>query len=319
MARFVLACVLAAAASLIAAAQKPIRSRSDTVEVYVTVKRSDGFLVRGLTREDFEVFEDGKRREIEVFSADRQPMAAAILIDRSRTMVLSPSLGNTLFLGSTGLVAAGQAFVAQVSPTDRASVGTLLWDCLGFTNDFSALWTTLGRLPADYTSPIWPAADRALTALGGEPGRPIVLLVSDGIDERARGPVRYGAFEKSRGCHPATLAADVSIDDVIRRAERESVMVYSVALESRASERSFGAANMARIAAATGGGFQRISGDDRLKAAFTSIADELRMQYLLGFTPSKFDGKRHKIDVRVKRGGVSVRAREAYVGREGRK
>jgi hypothetical protein len=44
------------------------------------------------------------------------------------------------------------------------------------------------------------------------------------------------------------------------------------------------------------------------------IADELHLQYLIGFVPSKFDGKRHDITVRVKRPGVTVRARETYIG-----
>ncbi len=50
----------------------------------------------------------------------------------------------------------------------------------------------------------------------------------------------------------------------------------------------------------------------QLKAAFKVIADELHLQYLLGFVPTKFDGERHDITVRVKREGVTIRARESY-------
>ncbi len=45
---------------------------------------------------------------------------------------------------------------------------------------------------------------------------------------------------------------------------------------------------------------------------FTRVAQELRSQYLLAFAPETLDGKVHKLEVRVKRPGVTVRARKSY-------
>jgi VWFA-related protein len=49
-------------------------------------------------------------------------------------------------------------------------------------------------------------------------------------------------------------------------------------------------------------------------AAFQEIADELRTQYLLGYTPTntKHDGSFRKIRVQVRSGDYKVQARRGY-------
>ena len=68
-------------------------------------------------------------------------------------------------------------------------------------------------------------------------------------------------------------------------------------------------ADMNKLAKRSGGSVQQLSNYEQLTAAFKVIADELHLQYLIGFVTSKFDGKRHDITVRVNRPGVTVRAR----------
>src|SRR5262249_32369904 len=58
-----------------------IKARVDLVVVPVSVRDNNGFLVPNLGREDFKVFEDGKRQTISYFSLDAQPLSAAIVID----------------------------------------------------------------------------------------------------------------------------------------------------------------------------------------------------------------------------------------------
>ena len=43
------------------------------------------------------------------------------------------------------------------------------------------------------------------------------------------------------------------------------------------------------------------------------MAQELHSQYVLGFSPETLDGKVHKLDVRVKKGGMVARARKTYI------
>jgi VWFA-related protein len=75
--------------------------------------------------------------------------------------------------------------------------------------------------------------------------------------------------------------------------------------------------DLPNLAAETGGGHFRADPSD-VAATFASIADELRHQYVLGFSPSRLDNATHKLDVRVKRGHVTIRARQSYVAKADR-
>ena len=52
---------------------------------------------------------------------------------------------------------------------------------------------------------------------------------------------------------------------------------------------------------------------EELGPTFTRIAQELHSQYVLGFSPEKVDGKVHKLEVKLKRPGLTTRASKSYV------
>src|SRR6185436_1409250 len=66
---------------------------------------------------------------------------------------------------------------------------------------------------------------------------------------------------------------------------------------------------LARVAEESGGGYIEIRFGQDLGAAFAAVADELHTQYLLGFAPTKRDGKAHDLSVRLAKGGMKARAR----------
>ncbi len=68
-----------------------------------------------------------------------------------------------------------------------------------------------------------------------------------------------------------------------------------------------------QLALETGGAFYQVRENDDMNVAFTDIVQQLRQQYVLGFTPAAFDGKRHKLEVRIKRRGLEVQARKSYI------
>lgn len=319
-------------ASLLAERQA-IRSRSDLVEVYVTVTGRNGAGVHDLRGDEFEVFEDGQKRTITAFSTDVQPLSIALVLDHS---------------GSTDsdfdkVTQASREFVARLFKQDRAAVSSLSWDCVPFTGDLLTVQAALhNRLPRDAGSPIWSATDRAMASLAAESGRRIVLLFSDGSDNQDILLEQPKIPEPPRAnfAHPCSVA-DISIrkrlNDVMDRAEQESVMVYTVAVGGvepgspgvlgPASGAGMGSpiggtssyvevdgtSNLAKLAKRSGASFHRLRDYNQVTAAFKTILAELHLQYLLGFVPTNFDGKRHDITVKVKREGVTVRAREAYV------
>ncbi len=62
----------------------------------------------------------------------------------------------------------------------------------------------------------------------------------------------------------------------------------------------------------TGGGHFQLKPFDDLNATFTQVTNELRQQYLLGFTPQTLDGRVHSLELRTTR-GATVRARRSYL------
>jgi Ca-activated chloride channel homolog len=291
------------------AAQTPVsmqfRSRSDIVEVYATVKLRNGTIAHDMTKDDFELREDGKPSEITVFSRSIQPLSVAMVLDHS---------GSTAAEFANVRMAA-QEFLAHLLKGDRSAVSMLTWDCQPFTDDMRTLMTVLQlELPADFGSPIWAATDRSMSSLQPEGGRRVVLLFSDGYDNQAetlaaltRG-VRAArpSFGFMSPCESADTSELRNANDVLRRAERDAIMVYVVSVNG-------GTGELERLSKQTGGSYQRLGSYEEVKTAFRSVADELHLQYVLGFAPSFSDGKSHKIEVRTKRSGVTVQARKSYV------
>ena len=70
-----------------------------------------------------------------------------------------------------------------------------------------------------------------------------------------------------------------------------------------------------KIATETGGGYFELTSANNMSATFVRIADELHRQYALAFTPAKFDGKTHRIEVRIRRPNLTARARKSYVAK----
>jgi Ca-activated chloride channel family protein len=304
--------VIACAGAVRIGGQTQFRSSTDAVEVYATVKLKDGVIAHDLTRDDFELQDDGKPTEITVFSQSVQPLSVALVLDHSGST--DNDFEQVRF--------AAQEFVGRLLKTDRASIRTLSWDCLGFTDDRMALIGMLRLLlPEDFGSPIWSATDAAMSSLATEPGRRVILLFSDGEDTQAMASTfpsvaKPAVASPFNPCQAAAEPERRSIGDVMKRVERDGVMAYTVGVES-AGSRGYGLADMSRLAQRSGAEYRQLKSYDQLRLAFVSIADELHLQYLLGFIPASFDGKRHEISVRVKRPGVTVRARQAYIATRG--
>jgi Ca-activated chloride channel family protein len=150
------------------------------------------------------------------------------------------------------------------------------------------------------SSPVWLSIDQSITALYEQPGRRIILVLSDGDDEPSDN-------------HPNT-----PFKGLLERVKRSGVMVYAVGFSS--SETRDGRPRqvppkpqLRELATVSGGGYFELTDTADLKGLFTRVAEELHRQYWLGFEPQKRDGKLHEIRVRVKRPGMTARARQSYL------
>ena len=297
--------------------QQPFRSGASTVAVYTTVTDSAGRLVPNLTKDDFEIYDNGKLQPITLFQTETQPLSIAIMLDRSESM-----------RQSFRLVALGaEELIKKLLPADRARIGTfgekIELSPEQFTSDQNALLSILrGQLQAGGGTPLWNAANEAMSALSSESGRRVILLFTDGMDSP---PI---SFKK----------ANKSVMDVVERATRDDAMVYAIGLEGTLGgvrpqsgmgvgggglSGGFGQTSnsfsqrpdpgLPKIAEETGGGYFELTRADDLRTTFARVADELHQQYALGFEPTKLDGKTHKLEVKLKTKGLKARARESYV------
>jgi Ca-activated chloride channel homolog len=265
------------------------RTAVRTVPVYATVLDRTGRLVPGLTQADFEILDNGRPAPITLFSNEPQPFTVVVMLDTSASMTEHLRLLNR----------AAEQFLIRMLPVDRAQVGAFndkLQLSGTFTSDRDVLIAALDDMQFGNATRLYDAIDFSLEALQGVEGRRVVLIFTDGDDSASR--TRFG--------------------NALARARDEEVMVYSIGLEVHYFNganwvRTRPDRNLRRIAAETGGGFFELKKTDELATTFTRVAQELRSQYLLGFVPETLDGRVHKLEVRVKTPGTTVRARRSYL------
>jgi Ca-activated chloride channel homolog len=293
--------------TIAAQGQQPVfRGVGDNVPVYVTVTDKDNRLVPGLTREDFQVLDNGRVQPLTVFDNTPQPVRIIVMLDVSGSME-----GNLPLLR-----ASCEQLFTRLQAADVARVGTFGHDIVispTFTNDVGELRAALpGQIARDAPTPLWKSLIEAMGAFTGNDTRRVVLVLSDGKD--APGIRKFG--EKF-----------ISQLDVVDRALRDEVMIYAIGLRSRGiggmpmGSGGLGAMlsedlpdpALGTVALETGGGYFEIKPRDDLGAAFARVADELHSQYLMGFAPPSRDGKRHRIEVKLTGKDLKPRARKNYV------
>ena len=94
--------------------QTPFKSGASTVAVYTTVTDSTGRLVPDLTKDDFEIYDNGKLQPLTLFATETQPITVVVMLDRSGSMK-----------ESFNLVSAGaEEFVKRLLPADKARIGS---------------------------------------------------------------------------------------------------------------------------------------------------------------------------------------------------
>jgi VWFA-related protein len=310
-------CVMAGALAVAHAQQQPptFGTTTRTVAVYATVTDPQGRLAPDLTRDNFEVDDNGVKQELTIFSNDVQPITGIMLLDRSGSM--KPNLELE--------VRAAETFIHGMLAEDRLRIGNFGKDIViepdDFTSDRDALFKVLhGDLQGNGPTPLWNAIDRAIDKLLLEKSRRVVLALSDGVDE----PLDFSGHAKS-------------MKDEMKRAEDNDIMIYAIGMEGLAPmpqqrlSQGFGGIpqrrneppmqkpdeGMAKIAAATGGGYFELTSPGDLLGKFDRVIDELHHQYALGFVPQKLDGKLHDLTVKVNKSGYTVRARKRYLASRG--
>ena len=288
----------AALAALIPAVFLPpqvFRSNVDMVAVYPLVTGPEGRYATDLRQQDFEVFDNGKPADINIFSSARQPITAVLLLD------MSASMEDRWMRVRDAAV----RFVDALEPADRLRIGTFGSE-IALSPHLTGDKAILGRVLREElwpggSTPLWNAMSAGMQSLAPDPGgvpafaeaaagrqgtgrRPIVL-VTDGID-----------------------TSSAAQTPVAARAIRDQFMIYGIGLEGKGLSR-----RLVDLIGQTGGAHFDLKRSDDLGAAFLRLADELHHQYLIGFTPAALDGQTHSLEIRVRGEGFRVRAPTQFV------
>jgi Ca-activated chloride channel family protein len=188
---------------------------------------------------------------------------------------------------------ASQAFLKELKPNDRTMVVAISSEAdviAPLSTDRLSQSRAIAALDPWSTTALHDAIVAALDRLEPEQGRQALILFSDGSD-------RYSTH---------------TVAEVIARARRSNALIYPIAFGKTRP------ALLAELAVLTGGRSFLLKDARELQATLTTIARELRNQYLIGYTPSEpiVRGEREWRSIHVTlqnpAPGVRVRARDGY-------
>jgi len=280
---------MAVAPAVLAAQQQPtFKTGAQIVPMYITVLDSAKRLVPDLQEADFEIFDNNQPAKIILFQNEPEPFSVVVMLDTSGSMTGSIDL----------LRDAAEQFLIRLLPEDRGMVGAfndkIQFPIRDFTANRDELISALKDVDFGYPTRLFDAIEASLDELQRIKGRRVVLVFTDGDD----------------------TASKAGMGDVLDRARTDEAMIYSIGLESvyfngQSQVRTRPDRGLKRLSDETGGGYFELKKTDDLGPTFTRVAQELHSQYVLGFSPAT-DGKQHKVEVRLKKPGLTARARRTY-------
>ncbi len=276
--------------------QRPsFRAKVDVVDVSCIVRDRRGRYVEGLTRRDFQVYEDGVRQELLFFHREKagteRSLSVALVMDSSA------SVKDKLAFEQKAAI----EFFGEVLTRGGESGAVVQFDSdVRLLHDFSAepsqLAEAIMEVRAEGATRLYDAIWVTVRdLLRHRDGRRILLVLSDGADTRSA----------------------VSWERAIRTAQSHDVVIYGIGVKSSGFDADF--EKLKRFARATGGRFVNSKANlKRLRQAFNGIRRDLGNQYSLGYVSSnaKADGSFRKIRVSLARSGLKVRHREGYYAAE---
>jgi Ca-activated chloride channel homolog len=275
--------------TLVASGSAQFKSAVETVLVTVTVTDANGRLITGLSKSDFEVYENGVAQPVTQFTDIRVPVSLGVLLDASDSMRGRPI---------DDARSAVERFVGDLlQPEDEA---------------FVAAFNHLPRIVAPWTQP--PAMLRLrVESLQPTGGTAIydALVASAPLFER-RAHTRSALVVISDG---ADTASDRSLQQAREVIRRTDPFVYAIAIDSPQAREStrVNPDALREITGPSGGYTEVVRSAEELGPATERIAYELNHQYTIGYTPTRPpDGEWRSIRVRIKDRSYLARARRGY-------
>ena len=255
-----------------------------------------GRIVRGLSRDDFRLYEDQIPQEIKYFTVeDREAIEVAFMLDVSGSMRHAGKLDEAK--------QAIEYFLSAFRPKDRFALICFADEQVSRVTEFTAdrqRFLERLRVQEGYGQTALHDAVAAAPALVEETGtgKKAIILITDGVDNASRlGPDETVALARRASVPIYTIGFTYVPEGVLRRGETQTNLKV-----------------LERFAEETGGAMYPVRDPDDLKDAIARIVDELRYQYVIGYYPARdrWDGTYHRVRLEARHRGVEVRTRRGY-------
>ena len=292
--RYAVCAVLLALALQGASAQQlpTFRAEIDLVDFGVTVTDRRGNYLTDLTRDEFEVLEDGKPQTLTFFARGDEQDAApelhlGLLFDTSGSM------GQDIHLARSAAI----KFLNTLSDAEDMTLvdfDTEVRVARYGQQDFPRMVERIRSRKPDGWTAMYDALGVYLDGAAEDEGRTILVLYTDGGDTRS------------------TLA----FGDLMTLIRASDVTIYAVGFlnHQSSSGRAEQRARLHQMADATGGQAFFPTTMKDVEAAYEKIVAQIRAQYSLGYTSTnpRRDGNWRRVEIRVKRPDTRVQSRKGY-------
>jgi len=262
----------------------------DVVSVTAVVYDKAGRFIRGLDKDDVQVFEDGVEQHVTYFREARGgdekiPLSVVLVLDASGSME-----HNLRFLQEAAL-----SFVYKLEDVDQALVvqfNSTIKGSAEFSGDLDRLERFVDGMQAWGGTSLHDAIHYGLNRIRDQPGRKAIVVFSDGAD----------------------TTSELKEQDVIDYARAVEATVYAIGIQAGpgfrgGSPRGF----LKKIAQETGGEAFFPGQVGELIKIFAAISDELHNHYALAYQPARAaDGTYRKIEVKLDREDAEIRVRKGY-------
>ena len=272
--------------------QQTYRTGVELATFGVTVVDRKGNLVTGLTRDDFEVIEDGKRQDVRYFAfgdGDSAPvMHLGVMVDASGSMQSDLKLAQSASIRFLNLLPQAQDitlvdFDTQVRITRYPQ------------RDFPRLVERIRARKPDGMTALYDAIGTYLDGVDQQDGRRILVMYTDGADSRSV----------------------LKLNDTLTLLKASPVTVYAIGLvDNTGSARQQLQMTLMQLTEATGGQAFFPSGMKEVEGAYDQVLAQIKGQYHLGYLPANgaTNGAWRQVEIKVKRPETRVRARKGYFG-----
>ncbi|MCX6627184.1 MAG: VWA domain-containing protein [Candidatus Solibacter sp.] len=279
-------------------AQQPTLFRTDVnlVRVVTTVKTLAGQIVGTLAKDEFEVYDNGVKQQVEVFEHQtEQALSVVLMVDTSG------STAKELKYEADSASRFFRALLGEGNLEDNAALYTFNWEVREqqpFTRDLKALDGRLKLLHGEAGTAMYDAVYLGAQRLEPRAGRKVIVVVTDGGD----------------------TVSKITVHKALEAAQLADAVIYAIVvmpITNDAGRNTGGEHALDFMAKGTGGRCFLPTVGPELDKAFNAIVTELRTQYLLGYYPRNVPVSKdrfHKLEVRVTRPDLRVSARNGYYG-----